>query len=217
MMPYGKRSVTHMRFFWEINKELWQLPWPPTPSNISTRTSFIAISNLTTSSWALESVEIRSMSLIVQWLQDPFSHPLPREQESHQTAYIKSVRLRSICHILTWGLVHPFTWPVLTDTLCISPEPLKRIHCILSKRVWSCLTQTSCFPTALRLGSQCVLSPDLFWLTHCPFRQNHSNGYIVNCLTWTSCFLTTWQLGRLYNVFFIEEYHKTFWLGSRCT
>ena len=62
----------------------WQKIWPPTPSNISTRTSFIAISNLTTSSWALESVEIRSMSSIVPWPQDPFSHTLPREQESHR-------------------------------------------------------------------------------------------------------------------------------------
>ena len=41
---------------------------------------------------------------------------------------------------------------VLTDTLCILPGPLKQIHCILSKRVWSWPTWTLCFPTALQLG-----------------------------------------------------------------
>ena len=35
--------------------------------------------------------------------------------------------------IATQESVHPFARPVLTDTLCISPEPLKRIHCIMTK------------------------------------------------------------------------------------
>ena len=54
-------------------------------------------------------------------LQDPFSHPLLREQESHRNCalHLKSVRLRSIFQILTWE-VGAFFRPVLIDTLCIS-------------------------------------------------------------------------------------------------
>jgi len=72
---------------------------------------------------------------------DPKTHfHIPYQEKKNLTGtarytYIKSVQLGSIHHILTWGSVHPLARPVLTDTLCISPEPLKRIHCILSKRV----------------------------------------------------------------------------------
>ena len=194
---------------------------------IHLRNFIIAISNLTTSLWALESMESGQCHQFqsrqeVPWPQDPFSHPLLREQESHQncvlhlqlyqigptqihmshfdlgvgasfcptcfdwytvhftrttqmdTLYyvqeyeivqlrhpvsnfmatwetvwctwhgfcieeyqicptIKFVWLRSICHILTRESVRPFAQPVLTDTLCILPEPLKWIHCIMSK------------------------------------------------------------------------------------
>jgi len=40
--------------------------------------------------------------------------------------------LRNI-NLPTRELVRSFAQPVLTDTLCISLEPLKRIHCIMSK------------------------------------------------------------------------------------
>ena len=111
-------------------------PIPRYPCGFPNPCYALAISNLTTSSWALESIEIRSMSSIVPWLQDPFSHPLPREQESHWNC---------VLHLQLWY---------------IGPT---QIH------------------MSLWLGGRCILSPDLFWLIHCAFRQNHSNGYTVFC------------------------------------
>jgi len=95
----------------------------------------------------------------------------------------------------------------LTERTRISPE----LHTTPSATSnWSNLDSHVTF----WLGSWCVLLPNLVWLIHCPFHQNHSNRYIVlclsvwNCLTQTSCCLTTWQLRRLHNVFCIKEYQN---------
>ena len=37
------------------------------------------------------------------------------------------------------------------------------------------------------LGSRYPLSPDLFWLVHCAFHQNHSNRYTVFCPRVLNC------------------------------
>jgi len=65
------------------------------------------------------------------------------------------------------------------------------------------------------LGSWCILSPNLFWLVHCAFHQNHSNRYtvlcprVLNCLTQTSFtlwyqFCIGWQPIANRNIKFVQ-------------
>ena len=60
--------------------------------------------------------------------------------------------------IATWELVRPFARPVLTDTLSILPEPLKRIHCIMTKGMkLSNLDILFCNYMATRVTVWCIL------------------------------------------------------------
>ena len=65
--------------------------------------------------------------------------------------------------------------------------------------------RSSPYRSTFWLRSRYPLSPELFWLVHCAFYQNHSNRIhcilfksYQNCPTQTSSFLTPWWLERLY-------------------
>ena len=70
-------------------------------------------------------------------------------------------------HILSRELVLPFAQPVLTGTLCISPGPLRRIHCIQSKNY-----------QIVRLG-------------HSVFQWHCDSGDGIWNMTWILLYMTT--------------------------
>jgi len=144
-----------MTFLSEINKELWQHHWIyPLGKLHSLQYQTWQLPHGHWKTWKTGQCHWFRSRQKVPWPQDPSSHPLPREQESHQNCvlhlYIKSVRIGSICHILTRESVHPFARPCF-DWYTVHFARTTQTD-ILSKRVWSCPTRTLCFPTALQLG-----------------------------------------------------------------